>query len=170
MKKERYRGAGILFLVNDGNNLKILLSKRRQTCLWSIPGGKQDSRDSDYWDTAVRETCEEFKGLCLTPNRSTRSHCTGKTRFWPSRHPQNNTEGLIQYEQIFVFSYPFYYFNWKTYVVKLSEKPSVKEFPDKDAYGFQIEFCDAKWFSIDRMPFLMHPLLLPIIWRLRLSR
>lgn len=54
---ERVYGAGLIIITSDN---KILLGKRADNHLWSIPGGKFDPElDKDFRDTAIRETKEE---------------------------------------------------------------------------------------------------------------
>ena len=165
-----YRGAGILFLVMEGGNPEILLGKRCQSGIWSIPGGGQHKNETDFWSTANRETKEEFRGLCLAPDQIQTPCTQGKTYFYPCGNSQMNADGRIQYEQLFDFSYPFLLFDWKTFIVKLSAKPPVEEFPNKLDHGFLEQFSDAKWFPLNQLPPKMHWLLWPIIWRLKLSQ
>lgn len=170
MIKSPYCGAGILFVVMTNKTPEILLGKRRRSCVWTIPGGGRDAGEKGFWSTAARETEEEFCGYCLKSDDDQTPSTQGKTYFYPYGSSQNHTQHRIHYEHLFGFLYPFLLYNWKTFIVKLSAKPPVEEFPNKNACGFRKEFSDAKWFPIDQMPTKTHWLLWPIMWRLKLSR
>ena len=135
-----YRGAGILFVNQGDEGPTVLLACRRNSGVWSIPGGKRDEGDRNDWDTAVRETREEFG---LIPEGFDRK------------------PGLI-------IPFGFLGFHWRTFVVELAEHPA--SFPDHSARDFRQEFREACWFPLSAVPPKTHWLLLPLLIRLRFAK
>lgn len=70
-------------------------------------------------------------------------------------------------ERICSVRFPLVLFKWTTFVVRL---PEVSDFPDRTARDFAREFSNAAWFPIGALPLKMHPLIHPVIVRLRCSR
>jgi len=134
-----YHGAGILIYGRHGQDLTVLLARRKHSGVWSIPGGGHHESDTDPWSTAQRETTEEFG--CI-----------------PSNHQ-------VKFSQ----TYPFRIigFQWTTFVVEVPETPPTTLYPDRRARDFSIEFSDAAWFPSHSLPPKTHWLLYPVIWKLR---
>jgi len=135
MAKWPYAGAGILFIGDPTGDASphCLLGCRSRSGIWSIPGGEAH-RGEQPWDTAFRETNEEFGEL---PN------------------------GM---ELICSLRFPLLIFDWTTFVVRLPEGSGL---PDRTARDFSNEFRDAAWFPITALPLKTHPLIHPVIIRLR---
>ncbi len=55
-----YHGAGILFFTRQEGIISVLLAQRKRSGVWSIPGGGIHDSDDNPWETAKRETIEEF--------------------------------------------------------------------------------------------------------------
>jgi 8-oxo-dGTP pyrophosphatase MutT (NUDIX family) len=85
---------------------EILLGKRCQSEVWSIPGGEKDAGEKGFWSTAARETEEEFCGYCLKSDDDQTLSTQGKTYFYPYGSSQNHTQCRIHYEYLFGFLYP----------------------------------------------------------------
>jgi 8-oxo-dGTP pyrophosphatase MutT (NUDIX family) len=139
LKSKPYKGAGILFYTRKpSGSIDILLARRKRSGIWSIPGGGADHGEHDRWQTATRETLEEFGNI---PPGCLRS---------------------------FVVTFPFAFagFSWKTYVVFLAQDFG-GTFPDRQARDFNREFSDARWFPLTELPRKSHLLLWPAVNRLR---
>lgn len=130
-----YAGAGILFLSSASD---VLLA-RRKSGVWSIPGGGAISADQGPWETAWRETAEEFGPV---PDR------------WSREGSMRYPFGLLGFE-------------WTTFVLRLEAPPAIDKFPVRAGTHFHHEFDDASWFSPRRLSGRTHWLLFPLVWRLR---
>lgn len=147
MIRKSYTGAGILFIAQvdgevsgDEKGDHVLLGCRKRSGVWSIPGGGSSYADTDPWDTALRETIEEF-GEIPTP-----------------------------YARVSSMRFPFGVlgFDWTTFVLRLAKIPDPSLFPNSQAKDFRHEFRDAQWFPIQALPPKTHILLRPVIARMRI--
>ena len=133
-----YRGAGILYVNEGKKGADILLARRRRSRIWSIPGGAARRGEADLWQTACRETQEEFGAVPVGRPLFTLSYPLG-----------------------------FFGFDWRTYGVEVAPRPDGNRFPDQGSPGFRAEFDAAAWFPVSRLPSRTHGLLYPAVWRLR---
>jgi 8-oxo-dGTP pyrophosphatase MutT (NUDIX family) len=138
-----YSGAGILFVSVDkgklGDGIQVLLGCRKHSGIWSIPGGGRKTNE-DFWETALRETTEEFGEI---------------------------PAGAIRLCSV-AFPFSKIGYDWRTFVVRLDESMGGVNFPDSSARDFRHEFQKADWFPIFRLPERTHPLVYPAIWRYKI--
>ena len=143
-RRRRWQGAGMLIL-NDQQQL--LLGRRRwglDRGTWSVPGGGVSRRDAGPWETACRETREEFgqldalKALYQTPDAQ-RVHVR------------------IAIPGLFAFT---------TYVVRLTSPPPIDEWPH--ASCLRQEFHEVCWFPRKGLPWNTHWGVRYALWKLSL--
>ncbi|MCB1171174.1 MAG: NUDIX domain-containing protein [Leptospiraceae bacterium] len=128
------RNAGILFYHRGAQGIQVLLVQRDlrpgRGC-WGGSGGKQEKGESSLWQTALRETREEFGDHDI---------------FALARAPYENTG----HEPPFVdVGAPFYHF--RLYLIPVAEKPSLLHWPSRLA-SHSREWSRADWFSILHLP------------------
>ncbi|MDW8342944.1 MAG: NUDIX hydrolase [Verrucomicrobiae bacterium] len=139
MKRKKYSGAGILFVSERCGIDHVLLGCRKRSKIWSIPGGGKHHGETP-WDTAIRETTEEFGVIPET------------------------------WQRVFSIRVPLISVDWTTFVVRLKEFPDPSVFPNRHARDFEREFCDAQWFPIKKPPPRVHYLLRPLFFLIKMQR
>lgn len=132
-----YEGAGILFVATHQGTPHLLLGRRSHRPhqgQWSIPGGRRSRQDASLFETAIRETEEEF--------------CRGQPigRVFALSDGADWNEQRFQVAPIIV---PFV-FRWRTYLVPLPNRLSPERIP------FNHEFQEVDWFPRDRLPSRTH--------------
>jgi 8-oxo-dGTP pyrophosphatase MutT (NUDIX family) len=146
-----YRGSGILFSAPDSaGTMCVLLGKRlfrpfAET--WTIPGGRMESLDGgDYRRCAAREAFEETVGLPKLD--SIRSKMLQRLRRSKVRR----------------LHVPFL-FDFSVFLLPLSFMPALDLWPHPT--GWQREFSDFNWFSLNHLPDPLHPYLANSIMNLK---
>ena len=128
------RNAGILFYSRGVQGVQVLLVQRNlrpgHGC-WGGSGGKQERWESSLWQTAVRETLEEFGDHDI---------------FALARASYESVGGEPPFVEV---GAPFYHF--RLYLMAMAEKPSLLDWPSRRATHSR-EWYNADWFSIDHLP------------------
>lgn len=154
LRQVPYFGAGVLFVHRpEGGKLEVFLAKRRinphRGC-WSIAGGKRELRDGgDFFATACREASEETCGGVPLESQL--------QKYLPSP---------LCAEKLVHWGYHWLFFNWKTFIVPLRDKPPRQEWPVMSP-SFRHEFSDCGWFGVESLPQPLHPAIVKLV---RLAR
>lgn len=139
MAQQDWSGAGLLLAWKGVSGWEILLAERNEPPFlgyWSVPGGGSHFNDTQPWDTAIRELGEElFHGIALQPllkpylgEANPYSLALCQNHLTPAGRP------------------------WRTFLLPLSKKIPL------DAMSInQAEVRQARWFTIQGLPGLIHP-------------
>lgn len=132
--------AGILFYYDGADGREFLLAKRTARTgrgRWGPSGGFRERYDRTLWDTAVRETREEF-GDHAEVARALATF---------------SGQGELPHNWLFVIPGLL---RFRTYAIELEEKPGLQRWPSRHAvHGF--EWSEAAWFSTKQLPGKLGP-------------
>lgn len=139
MKHRTYNGTGILVMTNTTQGKKYLLLGKRRKGL-----------DRGTW--SIPGGTKEF---CESPEETAKREFAEETTLWPGAPAMDKP-----LPEILRYDWPF--FRWSTFLWE-PVNPDLLEV----TRGRDYEFSRIRWFPLNRLPLLTHPLLWPAVWKLR---